>query len=1184
MTMQRWIVVGLLMLGVLAAAAGLRAQVPESPHLRVLGPRDGLPTTMANALARDKAGFIWIASSDGLARYDGNGFRVWRHQAGDPRTLNGNWIQALHVDAADRVWASSEFGGLSMLDTRRDGFRHWRRAAYPELGSDDIFAIASRGDMLWFGTGDAGLYRMSLTGDPSSWKPVRIPGLPSDTVVNLDIDAQGRLWIATFGGVAVLQDGKVRAEPMPGDTPMPSVYSILVDDRRVWVGTSAGIFRREENGRWHRLPYADMFERPNAVTAMARGKNGVLWVGSQRQLWRVRNDDDIPEPVATEPMYQPGMVPALLRQPDGGLWVGLPGLGLGYLRSDWRAIAQLRKRPDGTGLQGSTYRGTTPAQAGGLWVAAIDGHIERVDATGVVERIGDDLRERMPASKPISLIEDRLGQLWIYYGRTGLWRIGRDGRLDDWQTGEGPDGLPDAQYELMAIAPDGTWWGGVPDSHLEQRDVVSGKVLRKIILTKAGIEDGDLEGMRFGPDGRLWLAGSFGVGWMDLPREKLVVPPGLAGTRVFAFDFRDADNLWLYRLDGLTRHQRGRGAWQEVDRVPTGMQLPSLQPGGMVVDARGRVWLSTQRGLYRWDPARRHIDRIGIQHGLTSQEFLERSMSLGHDGMLGTVARDGSVVLVGTHFPDPPPLAPTLRIDGIDLRRDGAWLPQPITDSLSFGPDDREFRLTGHLLAFDDPSGTRYWSKLDGFDSNWIDQGSQGERVFSGLGPGNYTLHMRATDAAGNAAQEQSLSFVVRPPWWRTLPAVILWLGLLATVLALIARDYRRRLGRNHALAMAEQQRTMAEQASEAKTRFLATLGHEIRTPMTGVLGMAELLQSSKLDVRQQGQVHAIHRAGLHLMRLVNDALDLARIEADKLVLSEEPFDMYGLLDEAADLMTPLAARKSLRFALQRSADLPRGFLGDRTRVEQILLNLLGNAIKFTEQGEVGLAVAPLVQGGVRFVIHDTGPGLNETQRQRLFRRFEQAEGARTSARYGGSGLGLAISQELAAVMGGRVDVESAPGEGARFTVDLPLPTAEVPTLVTAQAPLQSDTAKQLLLVEDDVTVAEVVTGLLRAQGHQVRHAPHGLAALGEVASTHFDAALLDLDLPGMDGFALARQLRLGGFDGPLLALTARADADAEPMSREAGFDAFLRKPVTAGMLANGLQQAAAARNKGGPA
>jgi len=215
--------------------------------------------------------------------------------------------------------------------------------------------------------------------------------------------------------------------------------------------------------------------------------------------------------------------------------------------------------------------------------------------------------------------------------------------------------------------------------------------------------------------------------------------------------------------------------------------------------------------------------------------------------------------------------------------------------------------------------------------------------------------------------------------------------------------------------------------------------------------------------------------------------------------------------------------------------------------------------------------VSALAPHGVRFVVHDTGPGIDAEQQARLFRRFEQADGARTAARYGGSGLGLAISQELAIAMGGSIDVDSAPGEGSRFIVDLPLlSAARLPALPSERKP-HDIAPRRVLLVEDDPTIAEVVASLLRTQGHRVVHAPHGLAALAETARHGFDIALLDLDLPGMDGLALARALRARGFSAPLLAVTARADAHAEPAARAVGFDGFVRKPLTGAMLADAM-------------
>ncbi|WP_425507278.1 ATP-binding protein [Thermomonas carbonis] len=514
-----------------------------------------------------------------------------------------------------------------------------------------------------------------------------------------------------------------------------------------------------------------------------------------------------------------------------------------------------------------------------------------------------------------------------------------------------------------------------------------------------------------------------------------------------------------------------------------------------------------------------------------------------------------------------------MRFDGIAIRRDGEWREMPMDTSFLLGREDRELRIRARLLVFEDPQANHYWSRLEGFERDWVALGASGERVFTGLAPGRYTLRMRAQDAAGNAATEQQLVFVVPPPWWRTAWAQAGFAAALLLAVFALAWAYRLRLKRRHAWQLAAQKQALAEQASEAKSHFLATLGHEVRTPMTGVLGMSELLQGTPLDPRQRSHVDAIRRAGEHLLRLVNDALDLARIEAGKLQLSPSDFALRPLLDEVAALMAPVAERKGLVFIDGMPADAPAALHGDRTRVQQILLNLVGNGVKFTDSGHVALETFALAPHGVRFVVADTGPGLDAAQQARLFRRFEQADGARTAMRYGGSGLGLSISQELAAAMGGRIRIESQPGAGARFIVELPLPHADV--LASDVAPVvpgdETASALRLLLVEDDSIVAEAISGLLQAQGHRVTHAGHGLAALTEVATHRFDAALLDLDLPGMDGLALARMLRAQGHAFPLLAVTARSDADAEALTKAAGFDGFLRKPVTGAMLAQAL-------------
>ncbi|WP_425534195.1 ATP-binding response regulator, partial [Xanthomonas citri] len=450
-------------------------------------------------------------------------------------------------------------------------------------------------------------------------------------------------------------------------------------------------------------------------------------------------------------------------------------------------------------------------------------------------------------------------------------------------------------------------------------------------------------------------------------------------------------------------------------------------------------------------------------------------------------------------------------------------------------------------------------------------------RVTSTLSSTSAASGVDKRQEVGGLPASQTLRFQVLPPWWLSPWGLSLLALVTVCVIAAAILLYRRRLRRLNAWQLAVHKQEVAEQASLAKTRFLATLGHEVRTPMTGVLGMSELLLKTSLDIKQRSYTESIRRAGAHLLRLVNDALDLARIESGRLELDVEPFSVRQLVAEVEALMAPLAQERGLRFSLEIGLLGDITASGDSTRIRQILLNLLNNAIKFTERGVVGLKLTTLGSyQGLRFEVADTGPGINVEQKARLFQRFEQGDGARTTSRYGGSGLGLAICQELAIAMGGQIEVISRLGAGTRFVVELPL------RWVASNAALGGQTAhaetavepQRILLVEDDPTIAEVIVGLLQAQGHSVVHAPHGLAALTEAADNTFDLALLDLDLPGLDGFALARQLRVFGYDMPLIAVTARADEVAEPSAQEAGFDAFLRKPLTGDMLADSIAEA----------
>ncbi|HET6435764.1 MAG TPA: ATP-binding protein, partial [Xanthomonadaceae bacterium] len=666
--------------------------------------------------------------------------------------------------------------------------------------------------------------------------------------------------------------------------------------------------------------------------------------------------------------------------------------------------------------------------------------------SGAVQHVVQDVGE---GYMPMAVFEDRRRRVWVsYYDGLARYDPAR-GTLQRWRAGEGADAALPGDRSFLAGTRDGSVWIVSEQNGVQQRDG-DGRVLDSILPDGGrGLRRGEtLRQAAPGPDGALWLAGTQGLLTWNAGNRRFEAVPGAPAGGLYGFAADHEGDVWLAGFGSLLHARWDGAALAPAARYGQADGLPPIAPSGLTVDSNGIVWMTSMRGLVRFDPARRAARIYGVRDGLPSQEFGEPPVPRPEDGRIAAPTPEG-LVLFDPAVVSPVASAPQLAIESLSVRRGDAVVELPTRARFALAPGDRDLRIVARLLSFANARSHRYRFRLAPFDQDWVETAA-GERLFSQLQAGNYTLEVQARTADNAWSQVRALHFRVDPPWWRTPAALVAFVAIAALLLWWAAAVYRARLRQRHDWQLALHKRSLAEQASEAKTRFLATLGHEVRTPMTGVLGMSELLLGTPLDARQRGYAEAIRGAGNHLLRLVNDALDLARIESGRLELDPQPFDLRALVAEVVALSAPLARERGLRFVEQVDADAPAMLRGDALRIKQILLNLLGNAGKFTERGEIGLRVSALSPAGVRFAVHDTGPGLNAEQQARLFRRFEQAEGARTAARYGGSGLGLAISQELAAAMNGRIGVRSAPGQGTCFEVDLPLPAA---ALVRAGAP-----------------------------------------------------------------------------------------------------------------------------------
>jgi CheY-like chemotaxis protein/nitrogen-specific signal transduction histidine kinase len=372
-----------------------------------------------------------------------------------------------------------------------------------------------------------------------------------------------------------------------------------------------------------------------------------------------------------------------------------------------------------------------------------------------------------------------------------------------------------------------------------------------------------------------------------------------------------------------------------------------------------------------------------------------------------------------------------------------------------------------------------------------------------------------------------------------------------------------------------------AVQASKAKSTFLANMSHEIRTPLTAILGIAEILQDSDLNSDQRKMVQAFQNAGENLLAMINDLLDLSRIEAGKMPLVPRDFSAGELLSSICQLFRMKIASPSgnVQLNLQLDSSLPSRLRADDFRLSQILTNLIGNAVKFTAKGSIDVS-ASYADGLLEVTVEDTGPGIPGDRIEAVFTAFEQADASATRA-FGGTGLGLAIVRELVRLMGGSVSVSSEPGKGSRFTVRLPAGAA-LAELSPESRPTPSQIELRhggLLVAEDTEVIRTILIRHLTAIGVPAIFVENGKEAVAEFTHSHFDAVLLDIQMPVMDGFEAARIIRAleraeGRKKTPLIALSASAMPDDVVKAKQAGFDLHIAKPVSRIQLQQALQQA----------
>lgn len=593
----------------------------------------------------------------------------------------------------------------------------------------------------------------------------------------------------------------------------------------------------------------------------------------------------------------------------------------------------------------------------------------------------------------------------------------------------------------------------------------------------------------------------------------------------------------------------GHGQWPErlvkvaIDgaanlSVKQGSELSSPQYGSTFSshgDTDGVIWLGSNRGLFRYD---QRLDERVVE---AFPAFIRSVGFTDGDSLYLGGASSTSVAV--------PPQVPYSR-QVLRLSYAAAWYEQP--DQLLF-----QTRLVGQ-------------------DADWSAWSTETYRDYTNLREGNYRFEVRARNNRGMFSSIDSYDFTVLPPWYRSGWA---WLGYLLALGLMIwmSAAWRNRVHRaererleglvQDRTARLEKALETTRQATQAKSNFLAGVSHEIRTPMNAIIGFSYLGESSNSLAQCKDYLEKVGRAGRTLLGLVNDVLDISRIEAGQLELEQTEFDLRQVVQEVEDMFAAQARSKGLKLTISLPDNLPHLVLGDPLRIKQVLINLLGNALKFTEQGDIHLELSLTSSESIRFEVSDTGIGIKPEQLDVLFEPFTQAN-AGTARRYGGSGLGLSIARELVQRMGGELEVRSQPGQGSRFEFTLPLTEAEQTDSQNKRPRYRLDGIR-VLLVEDNSINQEVARGMLERNGADVTIAASGRSALDQISQHDFDIVLMDMHMPDMDGLETTQHIRRleKGKDLPIIAVTALALADFRERCLAGGMNDYLTKPFEPGQL-----------------
>ncbi len=1215
--------------------------LPQNQNLKFkyLSSDDGLSQNFVSCIIQDQKGFMWFGTKDGLNRYDGHTFIVYQNDPFNTKTISDNFITSLFEDSRGYIWVGTLNGGLNILDRETETFHRINYTSnVPHTSNiDEVKSIVedSKGN-IWIGTRGEGIFKISfkrknsfdITYDQFVSNPNDRGSLSSNIVSTLFYDSKGTLWVSTLTGLDRfdfetekfthynIQTRNPKAPPNFFDE---TVYSICESRKGdLWLGSLSGLVKfNRQTGSYKIFPnrYEIFRYGWGSVVQIIEDNFGKLWLATPAELMSFdpekmsytyfRNDPSNLNSVSYN------SISSLFIDRTGILWVGTAGMGINLYDPKVNRFSTFAYQNDPSSrVTGFSVRSVLQENDEIIWIST-DVLYKWNRKTGEIKDFETDSNrpDDFGNTGPWSMIKSYDGMIWTATTE-GVFRYDPSkGKARQYKFNPSDSlGLP--QKEAFTVFEDhqkNIWVAtenyfckvididkGIFKSYRYQTPLPYNQRVRPVIYQ----DNKEL----------FWIGTRNGLLVFDQKKQTFFTykndpakPYSLNNDNINSIcpDPVNPDKiLWLGTSGGgLNKFNIDEGTFAHITESEG---LPNNVVYGILPDQNGNLWLSTNKGLSKFNPQKNIFRNYDVLDGLQSNEFNTGAYYLSKNGEMFF----GGIKGLNYFYPDkvkdnqfiPTIVLTRLKLGDkiISVKNDNSILHKTISETnklvLTYDEDVITFEFAA--LDFSAPRKNRYAYKLENFNKDWIYSGSVRSATFTHLPPGEYIFRVKGTNNDGVWNENGvALELIITPPWWSTFWAYIIYLILILLALYYIRRYELNRLRLKNQLKLEKVETDTLRNLDHLKSSFFANISHEFRTPLTLILGQIESVMSSNIATKEKGKLQVANRNARRLLTLINQILDLSKLEAGSMELKAEQHNIVSFLKSIFYSFESLAESKkiTLKFESEMS-NIPLKF--DPDKMEKIICNLISNALKFTsENGEIKVSIN-VILNRVEIIIKDTGIGIPEDRLPHIFDRFYQVDSSITRE-YEGTGIGLALTKELVELHKGSIYAKSKLGEGTEFIIDFPLGIlnpddnllveindadnsytdnnqlfesnidAKMP-LSDEQPLLKIEQKEIILIVEDNIDVLNYIKEQLE-NDYRIIQAANGEEGFTRAQNEIPDLIITDVMMPKMDGYQLSNKIRNDEKTShiPIIMLTAKAGLDDKIEGLETGIDDYLTKPFS---------------------